>query len=322
MTNHKEPIHAVSITPNRISYFMERASSHRTTESREASLANLVNNAHNGDLSRKGSKRISSVVNWIAYLVDKKVQSPIHVNRAANLRIGLLTLTLPSKQLDSDQVIKSKCLNQLLIELRKDYGLGYYAWKAEKQKNGNLHFHVIIDRYINHKDLRTKWNRIINKLGYVNRYEKHFSGLSYSEYIRHRQKERKGSRVDFDKAWNNGQKYGWRSPNTIDIHSVREVKNMAGYLGKYMAKGDQDSSIEGRIWGSSQLLSKLKTCVAHEDHSLSAYLYKCYKQFDLRVWIHDHGHIVFLTSEFWNSLVSKPLELILENYIRLKFNPV
>ena len=76
------------------------------------------------------------------YQKSKVYQNPVQY------KLTFITLTLPSKQIHSDNEIKSKCLNQFLIELKKNHSVSRYIWKAEKQENNNIHFHIIADKFI------------------------------------------------------------------------------------------------------------------------------------------------------------------------------
>lgn len=84
-----------------------------------------------------------------------------------------VTLTLPAKQQHSDVEITKFCLNPFFSYCRKFFKVRYFCWKKELQKNGNLHFHIVTDRYIDHKCLRAAWNRCLNR-GFVDGVEDPF----------------------------------------------------------------------------------------------------------------------------------------------------
>ena len=58
-----------------------------------------------------------------------------------------------------------------------------YVWRLEFQGNGNVHYHIVTDSYIDYFFALKIWNRIINKLGYVDAYQEKFSKMSLNEYI-------------------------------------------------------------------------------------------------------------------------------------------
>src|SRR5690606_39568338 len=61
-------------------------------------------------------------------------------------RLSFITLTLPSPQGSiSDKEIKRGPLRMFIQKMGRRYGMYNYVWKAEKQKNGNIHFHITTD---------------------------------------------------------------------------------------------------------------------------------------------------------------------------------
>lgn len=48
--------------------------------------------------------------------------------------------------------------------------LGNYVWRAETQENGNIHFHLIADVFLNKNMLKRLWNNYLEKLGYPRAY--------------------------------------------------------------------------------------------------------------------------------------------------------
>lgn len=170
----------------------------------------------------------------------------------------------------TDNEIKAKLFNHLLTELRNQFGMKHYVWRAEKQKNGNIHFHIVTNIFISHIELRKKWNRIQNKLGYVDRYResmlneiKEFRDY-YDKFIE------QGSYNTLMRRYCHGQATEWRSPNSTDIHSLRKIKNIGAYICKYMCKNETNEEtvkemraknllVSGRLWGLSESLSKLKS---------------------------------------------------------------
>lgn len=221
-----------------------------------------------GFISTHTAKKIRQKILWLLFLAKDKKQYLSDSKRWVKFKLCFATLTLPSKQRHTDQVIKSKCLNQLLTELRMFHGVKLYLWRAEKQINGNIHFHILTDSFVDYRVLRMRWNRIINKLGYVDEYTrkmneeiKNFSDY-YNMFIN------QGSYMELIRRYNRGRASGWTDPNTTDIHSLIKIKNIVAYLSKYMAKDirnkeslDMDTiekqKVSGMLWGLSEKLSRL-----------------------------------------------------------------
>ena len=189
------------------------------------SINNLKDNSTHNQLSEASRRKAKRAIKYLIFnSSEKKVYNP-KFKSSFVFKINFITLTLPSKQIHTDQTIKKECLNQFLIEAKKKWNLTNYIWRAEKQKNGNIHFHILSDRFIPFQELRDNWNRIVEKLGYVTRFR---------------------------------QKNGLKKPNSTDIHSLNKVKNVSQYILKYMVKKEETLCNDGRIWATSTTLSNIK----------------------------------------------------------------
>lgn len=245
-----------------------------------------------GLISSGAQSRINLAIDWLLHLSPSKMTWYHELGKKYPFKIGFLTLTLPASQVSSvqlpcgkfiygsdvnqcfaatnigfgkviyrvtDNQIKHECLNQFIIECRKKFHLKNFVWKAESQRNGNIHFHFTLDKYIFYPELRSIWNRIIEKFGFISRYQKEWKGLSFEDYLLKRG-YKKGEVLDkYRKAYRYGNESNWREPNTVEIHSVRKVKNLRAYLAKYFNKNNlYRRLIEGNIWRLSEQLSKYK----------------------------------------------------------------
>lgn len=143
-----------------------------------------------------------------------------------------VTLTLPYSQMHCDKIIKRECLNQFLITIKRQHQAANYLWKAEVQRNGNIHFHILFDKFIHWEEIRHIWNRCVNRLGYVDWFCTEHNSLD---------------------------------PNSTDIHSIRKTKNIRAYIAKYVSKEITGRNICGHAWGRSENLSKLKPLILHND---------------------------------------------------------
>lgn len=135
---------------------------------------NLTNNNTQGKKSQKACQRIRLTLGYMLLAAKKKWIYNEKGQKDKEYRLTMATFTLPSKQVHSDNEIKKECLNQLLIELHRYHNVYNYIWLAEPMMNGNIHFHCVFDKYIEKNSLNKRWNRIINKLGYVNEFAKKF----------------------------------------------------------------------------------------------------------------------------------------------------
>ena len=262
------------------------------TISPELRASQKKNKIHSGTLSNKANNRVQTAIDWMM-LLSKEKESLNHAFKSFyKWKLNFVTLTLCAHQVHSDKWIKDNLLNQFLVELRKYCGVENYLWRAESQSSGNIHFHIVTDKFLPWQELRDRWNRIQKKGGYT---------------------------VVFS------QKFGHENPNSTDIHSLKKVKNVAAYLSKYVGKNSKGLIIHtaksfhitekkflflnsnwlfpptkakyfrpifGKLWSCSEKISKLgKLKVKQSDEmciQLSAFEYKnplAAKVFDyVKIW--------------------------------------
>jgi hypothetical protein len=251
-------------------------------------------------------------------------------------KITFLTLTLPSKQVHGDKVIKDKCLKQFLTEIRSKYEVEKFIWKAEKQAQGQLHFHILLDKFLPAKDVREMWNRIINKLGYVYEYHKKMNALEWCGYRDMRLKEIKGKPSEKQKksirnAYKKGVASNWMNPNSTDIENLKKVGNIAAYCAKYMSKEHKGVAkeilkIDGRIWFSSQSVSKMKNLllVSADDQTYIEEFAEMLKRYQDKNKVYEAEHAIMLGVPIdqlrYKGFKSIPNEFA--EYCKELFNPV
>lgn len=216
---------------------------------------NLENNENkSGELSEHARKRLKRALDFMFYLTkEKSITGKQITSKTQNFtteyekaesyknpisfKIGFITLTLPAKQNHSDNEIKKECLNHFLTILRRKYKVDMYIWKAEKQENGNIHFHILINRYIHWKEIRLNWNNILSKLGYIENYQKNMKNYFKNGFRMSDNPKDKRSREQQKKAYETGKSENWQNPNSTDIHALYKVKNVPAYIAKYLSKG-------------------------------------------------------------------------------------
>jgi len=209
----------------------------RSRQNSGQSLANLEKNKHKNKLSEASVKRLYMALDWLLTIARKKKADNLRVNRQFEFKISMLTLTLPCEQLHDDLYVKKYLLNEFLSIVRVKYNLQNYIWKAEKQGNGSIHFHIIIDKYIFYAEVNKIWNKILDFHGYIAKYrenqeELHKNGFTYKHY-----KNDTHTRSKQLAAYKKGIATAWRNPTgTTDIHSLKNIKNAKAYLAKYISK--------------------------------------------------------------------------------------
>ena len=263
----------ISISANQITTFANPHANRENT-AREYNTDNLLQNRpdrkKNGYLSETTKSHIKKLVSnlflWKAHNSSLQTSAPrsnsnqpdstgagrtcskpgsyapaSRVKKPKKLIFGFITLTLQSKQIHTDNEIKRECLQPFIANLKRVYGMDNYIWVAETQDNGNIHFHLITQKYIDKKILQIEWNYYSNKLGYVDRSNS-------------------------------------KNPPSTDVKSIRNIQGAAGYITKYITKGEEGKrAIEGRLWGVDTETEKMGAIILtdEEAHDIQGEITKC-----------------------------------------------
>ena len=171
-----------------------------------------------GILSKASLKRMRTAIQILNHTSKSKKVYVRKTNSYFRFKINFITLTLPCKQKDSDKFIRRYMLERFLRWMRSK-GANKYIWKAETQKNGNIHFHITTSLFIHHAEVRKQWNSICFANDYTN-----------------------------DKTDN---------PNSTDVHSVKNDKYIESYMVKYLSKSDETRrKVNCKIWDCSSNLKE------------------------------------------------------------------
>lgn len=298
------------------------------------SIINLSKNIHKNKMSQMSIGKCKRSINYLL-LNSQQTHNYSRLDwRNLNFKIAFITLTLSAKQKHSDNYIKAKMLNHFLIEAKRLWDVTNYVWRSEKQLNGNIHFHILVDKFIPHYELRSVWNNIQNKCGYIADYRTNMLEFHKNGFTPNNKLFDTWSLNNQIKAYQKGKSSNWSNPNSTDIHSVRLINNVAAYCTKYMTKGSKNkisrisrSSISytkshikgtrslsdnvlkylrsqsqiGRLWGCSIELSNLKGNSEIIDSSLSR-----------EVDIISRDNRVKQISDNWCTVLSCNIEIAIE----------
>jgi hypothetical protein len=212
---------------------------------------------YNGYISQKTAREVT-----------RRISNLLEIAPAVNRLVTFVTLTLPSQQKHSDNFVKRYMLGEFLEYLQKEHQVKMYIWKAEAQKNGNIHFHIMADSFLdNVTKLRIKkqglinkaWNAICAKYGYLDSYKQD------------RLKDYKEGKLTPDQVkWHKAFKFS--VPNSTDVHKLKSKTKPEAYIVKYIAKPEPDRrAIEGRLIGSSDILKGVPNFKENENNSLEGF---------------------------------------------------
>lgn len=216
---------------------------------------------YNGYMSKETKRKITGIIDTFAQgvlalrkkLVEKWQRSPINLT--------FVTLTLPAKQFHTDEELKRHGLGHFITIMQRKYKHFEYVWRAEPQKNGNIHFHIITNYYIPHQYLRNVWNSILGKLGYIQKFSERMNKMSFETYLKNYNNKKGLSREEIFRKFTHEKNNGWKNPNSTDIHAIQKINDITAYVTKYICKEEmQDGKriITGRIWGMSDSLRNIE----------------------------------------------------------------
>lgn len=218
-------MYVAKVVSNSIMFYPVTINKNRERIVTEKQLDALTKKKFNGQLSVKSQRKIIQICqNWddtLNYINQQNRKK----GRKERKQIILLTLTLSDKQKHDDNWIKRNMLNRFLIKIVREKPDTKYLWKAERQENGNIHFHILLDNYFDKNRVQIWWNLIQRDNQY------HRAQLINESFL--------------------------GSPSTR-IESLKDVDNSIAYIAKYLQKNDDKKPISGRLWGCSSELRKLK----------------------------------------------------------------
>lgn len=255
--------------------------------SNKSLLVNLKEKpTYSGTVTKHAKKRIARAVSLLLAISPWQTVVKPSTGEKFKMKINFLTLTLPAAQgLITDQEIKKQCLEPFLLAMRRKWGVKSYIWRAERQKNGNLHFHITTNVFIPYDELRDIWNEKLNKLGFIDRYE---------------------------------QKHGNRHPNSTDIHSVRNISNIEAYLVKYMCKeADQKDIVTGKIWDCSRNLKIKDNCELLIDNEVDSCIQDSIADEQTELLHFDHCTFVNLPARRFYKYVRGSVKTAYDDWIKL-----
>lgn len=221
---------------------------------RPKSELNLSRGFRTSGVSEATIRKIRKHAICLSHLAQERQIQP-YAGKIVNHLCLFITLTLPAQQLHSDQEITKKLLGKFLNICRKRGLLANYLWRAEKQKNGNIHYHILTDSYAPHSTWRDIWNHCLHTLGYLERYQEKFRPMSFREYL-HQPFNYGKDRNQVARAFARGKGTDWSTPPATHTEEVHNEKGVAAYLSKYLSKADaqEDNYVLGRTWAASDSL--------------------------------------------------------------------
>lgn len=238
-------------------------------------------NTYQGNITDSMRRKLAERIEVWNNAIEAWNSDTIRKNDKNYKRLVFVTLTLSASQRHTDIRIKREILKPFIRVLRDKHNLENYIWKAEKQKNGNIHFHLIVDIYINKKVLGEIWNKCQEKLGYVTRFE---------------------------------NKYKHRNPPSTNIKVVRSQAAASAYISKYISKDETDTHIQGATAYTSKSLVNLKYFKLDECPNDQAILDEAENKDLIKVIRKDNFEIIIPINTTIKNLLSTKSIILLNDY--------
>lgn len=253
----------VKIVGNKLTFRKGRkgyAGGHQVTEKQ---LENLNKSKRSGKISSSRKSKIKEQLTLFSEAVRTHNWKQVRSGQRRFRKLVMITLTLSETQNHSDIWIRRYMLDPFLKKLKYNHDVRNYFHRSEKQENGNIHFHLIVDQYIDKKLVQKYWNSLQKRHGYLDVY--YFLKGSYS------------------------------APSTHVKGLLYTLKSI-NYVMKYMTKDEGEHKVEGRLWGMSDSLRELVASQVNLDEQTKNKIVKALKRHDARLILDDYFTVIIFKS--------------------------
>lgn len=211
------------------------ASDYRTCKQKEISdnLQTCQKATYTGEMNAQSKRRLKRIFCLWCDAVNHYNSKCQELNIRERKKFIFVSLTLCAPQVHTDEHIKQKLLHPFLRVMREKVGACHFIWKAEPQENGNIHFHLVFDQYIDKLFITETWTEQLKKEGYLQRFQ---------------------------------SVHGARIPPSTHVEGVNNTEIAIKYFAKYLSKGSNTRTISGAIWKASKALYDLKSFCTEIDN--------------------------------------------------------
>ncbi len=297
-------IDIVKVTYNKVVVYKEYQGIRNNGKDNENSIKNLEKKHTATKLTTKHKKKMETILeNWLTAI---EIANTVNDSKRGyyQKKLTFITLTLPATQMHTDKEIKRHALNRMILNFKRKFGVTHYFWIIETQKNGNLHFHIIVDRYVSYNTLKILWNNIMRDMGYIDQYRKNQLEW-HKEGFRVKSNLLKNWDIDKQKkAYAYNKQTNFNHPNSVDVKKIGESKNLFAYLLKYVSKGSDGRELDGRLFGYSDGLKLIKSFDDTIDTSMCMFLNELVDDENIRKYRTDYATIfegLKLSEKIWDN---------------------
>lgn len=271
----------ISISPSKVSFTQDITKSYKGSsgyweytphvKSQSSKKSSLTKKYHEFNISKNSQRNLRQKIEYLFLYAKKRKIKTYNGKVLPNFKVVFLTLKMPAKQKHPSSIIVAECLQPLFELFRKRLSMRNYVYRMEFQKNGNVHFHICTDTYVDYYFALKHWNRLLEKLGYITDFANKMSKMSFAEYVSRYGKDFTGKKIDFkvvQQRYENGVKKKWKNPNSVDVKNAKSGDNLGLYISKYFSKNEagakcneldnEENSFALRLCYWSRSLSQMK----------------------------------------------------------------
>jgi len=181
--------------------------------------------AYSGKLKSGAQKRLLSSLDLLVQRAEPQMIYSQKKEIWYPFRTNFITLTLTNSQrLISAKEGYASLLRPWLRYMKTKCGLKDYVWKAELQKNGQLHYHLASSTFLPQNLVRWKWNKVSKKAGLLDTF---------------------------------ARQYGHFNPPSTEIKAITNVKDAKSYIAKEFQKKVQNKiSVKGKVFDCNEPLKR------------------------------------------------------------------
>jgi hypothetical protein len=199
---------------------------------------------YTGAITEYSSKKLKRAIGLMVASAKEKDAPNFKTGNTFKFKVNFITFTLPALAEGIEDGTIKRCLDNWVKRAKRKYDLKSYVWRAERQLNHNIHFHMITDCWIHYEKIRNDWNAVLRETGLIDKFK---------------------------------EKYGHENPNSTDVHAVWKVKNLTQYFVKYMTKNTTQTKTKGKIKSLKHLPEHYTTAIFKvpytQDHNTKKFHY-------------------------------------------------
>jgi hypothetical protein len=177
--------------------------------------------AYSGQVTAANVKRLKSALDILLQITPTRTTYNPVTKKYFPFQLNFVTMTVSARKNISAKEGYHNLMRPFLRKLQKE-GSYSYLWKAELQKRGQLHYHLVTDTFFTWQLIRSTWNNLQRRHRYLDDYAK---------------------------------QTGHFDANSTDVHALNGVGNVGAYLAKYLGKSN-NATIKGKIWDCSTNLKR------------------------------------------------------------------